>query len=293
MKKVLSLMLSFVFIFSLSVPALATNLESANDLTESASIYLSKEVQLELSLNRSTKSNGSYDSFEVKQFNNGQLSRKITLSDDGKFLLGTEYKDGAVVRNYTINLAERVQALPSMSTAASSNEYVVGYISFKPLTGQTTSERLRVYCDLYDTDSEPYVVKGRASDTLGDIASFILSILISYTFPATTLSELVATAIVSFFGGKVTGEAIGKTFTENVAVESNYYNFRSYKLSAGIYSNTYSGVSRRVITLKSKYYGQWFHEGTTPSTWKDGDVFAIWCWYDMYGDFCPGVKSYT
>ena len=297
MKKVLCLILSFVMIFSISVPTMAANLEPSNDLTERSSIYLSKEVQLDISLNRSTKQNDSPDSFEITQFNNGQLSRKVTLSDDGQFLLGTEYVAGVAVRNYIINIAERVQKLPSMSSSAiskaSSKEYVIGYITFNPLIDQTTSERLKVFCDPYDTDNEAYVVNGKASDTLADIASILLSIFISYAFPAATLSEIVASAIVGFFGGKLTGEAIGKNFTENVSVVSNYYRFRSYRLSAGIYSNTYSGVSRRVTTAKSKYYGQWFHEGTTPSTWKDGDAFAIWCWYDMYGEFCPGVKSYT
>lgn len=276
---------------------MAANLEPSSDLTERSSIYLSKEVQLDISLNRSTKQNDSPDSFEITQFNNGQLSRKVTLSDDGQFLLGTEYVAGVAVRNYIINIAERVQKLPSMSSSAiskaSSKEYVIGYITFNPLIDQTTSERLKVFCDPYDTDNEAYVVNGKASDTLADITGILLSIFISYAFPAATLSEIVASAIVGFFGGKLTGEAIGKNFTENVSVVSNYYRFRSYKLSAGIYSNTYSGVSRRVTTAKSKYYGQWFHEGTTPSTWKDGDAFAIGCWYDMYGEFCPGVKSYT
>lgn len=297
MKKVLCLILSFVMIFSLSVPAMATTIEPSSDLTESSSIYLSKEAQLDISLNRSTEQNASSDSFEVTQFNNGQLSRKVTLSDDGQFLLGTEYAAGVAVRNYTINIAERVQKLPSMSSSAiskaSSNEYVIGYITFNPLIGQTTSERLKVFCDPYDTDNEAYVVNGKASDTFADIVAILLSIFVAYAFPAAKLSELVASAIVAFFGGELSGAAIGKNFTETVSVLSTYYRFRSYKLSAGIYSNTYPGASRRVTTKKSKYYGQWFHEGTTAITWKDGDAFAIWCWYDMYGEVCPGVKSYT
>lgn len=99
--------------------------------------------------------------------------------------------------------------------------------------------------------------------------------------------------MVGFFGGKLTGEAIGVAFTEEVAVVSQYFNFRAYKFSTGIYSNTYSGISRQVTTQKSKYYGDWFYEGITPSTWKDGDEFAIMCWNNMYNEYYPGVKSYT
>lgn len=83
---------------------MAANLEPSSDLTERSSIYLSKEVQLDISLNRSTKQNDSPDSFEITQFNNGQLSRKVTLSDDGQFLLGTEYVAGVAVRNYILTL---------------------------------------------------------------------------------------------------------------------------------------------------------------------------------------------
>lgn len=299
MKKFLSFLLSLVILFSLSVPALATNLEPTNGFTESTFINLSEEVHLDISLNRSSEANASSDSFEIKQFNHGQLSRKVTLSADKKFLLGTEYKDGTVVRNYTINLAERVHRLPSMSSTtttvsnARSQEYVIGYITFNPLPEQTTSERLKVYCDPYLTDNEAYTVHGDEADAFSDIVGILFSIFISYAFPATALSEIVASAIVGFFGGKITGTVIGTTFTETVSVEATYYSFRSYKLSADTYSNTYYGVSRRVTTRQSQYTGQWFHEGTTPSTWKDEDAFAIWCWYDMYGDYCPGVKSYT
>lgn len=141
--------------------------------------------------------------------------------------------------------------------------------------------------------THPYTIHGEAADSFADIVGMLFSIFVAYAFPAQTLAEIIASTVVSFFGGKITGKEIGKAFTEEVAVVSTHYNFRSYKMSAGIYSNTYSGISRRVITEQSNYTGQWFHEGTTPSTWKDGDAFAIWCWYDLYGDYCSGVKSYT
>lgn len=297
MKKFLSLLLSFIMVFSLSAPALAANSEATNDPVESTTVYLSNEVQLDIQVGRRAQINNTTASFEITQFNNGQLSRKVTLSDDGKFLLGTEYVDGIAVRNYSINLAERVQRclseFPNITPRASSKEYTIGYITYKPIIGETANERLRVYCDPYDTDNEPYVVNGKASDSFADIVGILFSIFLAYYFPVETLSEIVASTIVGFFGGKVAGNTIGVNFTENVSVIASYYNFRAYKYSTGIYSSIYSGVSRRVVTQKSKYYGDWFHEGITPSTWKNGDEFAIMCWNNMYNEYYPGVKSYT
>lgn len=121
----------------------------------------------------------------------------------------------------------------------------------------------------------------------------IFTILLAHYFPAETLYEIVASAIVGFFGGDVLGKTIGVYFSETVSVNASYYNFRAYKYSTGIYSNTYSGISRRVVTKCSNYTGDWFHEGITPSTWKNGDEFAIMCWNNMYNEYYPGVKSYT
>ncbi|MDE6840643.1 MAG: hypothetical protein K2P49_07325 [Oscillospiraceae bacterium] len=297
MKKILSLTLCLSMLFTLIVPSYAIASESDQFHTDTNTVYLSDEVSLNISIIDNDNSDSPSTSFEILQFNNGQLVRKVTLSDDGGFLLGTEYNDGAVVREYSISLVERIDSCPSVPQAtivnARSAEYVIGYITFNPLIGETTSERLKVYCNPYFYDTESYVVNGKAADAVADVAGILFSIFISYAFPAAELSKIVAEAIISFFGGKIIGNAIGVNFTEKVAVESYYYSFRSYKLSAGIYSSSYSGISRRVTTLESTYSGQWFHEGTTPSTWKDGNVFAVWCWNEMYGEYCPGVKNYS
>lgn len=297
MKRILSLILCITTSFTLVVPSYAAAPMSDQPHADTATVYLSDEVSLNISITDQAQPDSPSKSFEISQFNHGELVRKVTLSDDGKFLLGTEYSDGAVVRQYSINLAERIHIQTSSSTTAATNvrsaEYVIGSIVFNPLIGETTGERFRVYCDPYFTDPESYVINGKAADALSDIAGILLGIFISYKWPAEKLSQIVAEAIVSALGGKVTGSAIGIAFTETVAVESHYYNFRSYKLSAGIYSNTYSGISRRVLTTESNYTGQWFHEGITPSTWKDGNLFAVWCWNDMYGEYCPGVSSYS
>lgn len=297
MKRVLSLILCFSTSFSLIVPSHAAASMSDQPRTDTATVYLSDEVSLNISITDQDHPDSPSTSFEISQFDNGRLVRKVMLSDDGKYLLGTEYSDGTVVRQYSINLTERIDfhpsATPATMTSARSAEYVIGYITFNPLVGETTSERLRVYCDPYYYDEESYTINGKAADAFSDIVGILLSFFVSYSWPAEKIADIVAQTIVSFFGGKVTGSAIGVAFTETVAVAAYYYNFRSYKLSAGIYSNTYSGISRRVLTRKGCYCGNWYHEGTTPSTWKDGNVFATWCWNDMYGEYCPGVKSYS
>ncbi len=297
MKRILSLMLCFATSFTLVVPSYAAAPMSDQPHADTATVYLSDEVSINISIADQAQPDSASESFEILQFNHGELVRKVVLSDDGKFLLGTEYSDGTVVRQYSINLAERIDFHPSTPsatmTSARSAEYVIGHITFNPLVGETTSERLRVYCDPYYYDEESYTINGKPTDALSDIAGILLGIFIGYKWPAEKLAQIVAEAIVSTLGGKVIGSAIGIAFTETVAVAAHYYNFRSYKLSAGIYSNTYSGISRRVLTRKGGYEGQWFHEGITPSTWKDGNLFAVWCWNDMYGEYCPGVSSYS
>ena len=299
MKRIASLLLSVIIICSLIIPAVATEIESASGMMDSVSIDLSDKVQLNISFPQETQANSSITPFEIEQYNEGRLVVKVMRSNDGRFLLGTEYDDaGTIIRTYTIDLAEHIQRNSSTPSSAVPNStvngnYVIGLITFNPIVGQTTSERLRVHCNHYDHDYESYTVNGRATQSLADIAGILISLLISFFTSPVELADYVAVAIVSFFGGEIAGREIGVNFSETVAVVSDYYKFSSYKLSAGIYSMEYSGISRRVITEKSQYYGQWFHEGITPSTWKNDNTFALWCWNDLYADIFPGVKSYS
>lgn len=286
-------------IFTISMPALAIEPEySEPEYSDTALVDLSNEISLEVSLIKENQKSSEVTNFEIKQFNNGQLVRKVTQSEDGRFLVEAEYENDVIVGERIIEIADRVEVLPSQSSSEiysenKSSEYLIGYIFFNPLIGETKGECLRAYCDPYLVDDESYKINGKASDTLATIAGIIAGCIIGYQFPAKDLCEYIAAAIIGWFGGSLAADTIGVFFSETVSVESHYYDMRCYKLSAGTYSNTYGGISRQVQTKQSQYYSQWFHEGATPSTWKNGDMLAIWCWYDMYAEYCPGVDYYA
>ena len=61
-----------------------------------------------------------------------------------------------------------------------------------------------------------------------------------------------------------------------------------------MYSRGLKGISRYVITQKSKSYQNWFHENFTPATWKEEDYLPIYFWDDLFSVYgiCPGVERY-
>lgn len=295
MKKFISLLLCCIMIFSISSPAFAIEID--NNSVER--IDLSDGVRLEVSIIQEVREN-AIPKFEIKQFSDDRLVRRVTCSEDGKYLLGTAYDEEGNSREYRILIADRIQKVDSQQfelenllEVARSKESRIGYINYKSLPGTTKGERLEVFSDCYKSDEESYTINGKAADTAADIAGIIISILVAHYIPASTLSAQIATAIISFFGGAAVGDAIGVNFTEKVSVKADYYKMRSYKDYADRYSNTYEGIERVVKTKSSKYYSETFCEGITPKTWKDKNTFAIWCWNDMYGEMCPGVKSYS
>ena len=284
-------------IFSLTGNALAAELQLENQYADTAMVTLSDEIDLKITIIQKPQTRNSIadTSFIVEQYNYGELSRRVSLSADGQFLLGTVYENGVAVSEYEIKISERVSknvtGSSSITPYATSAEYLIGYIVYNPVEGATTSEQLEVYCDPYKTDTESYTVNGKASDTLSDIAGIITSILVPIGLGAAGIAGIIAEVIVGFFAGKIVTGAIGTAFSEEVAVTAHYYNFRCYKIYAGIYSPTYPGVSRQVVTKHSDYYSQWFYEGITPETWKD-NTLAVWCWNAIFAGMYPGVKDY-
>lgn len=104
----------------------------------------------------------------------------------------------------------------------------------------------------------------------------------------------IAAAIVIAFGGSIAGGAIGVNFTEDVAVEADHYTLTGYDYSNNQYTAPQPGVAKKVITVKSKSYNEWFYEGFVPQNWKDGDNLAYVFWADLYNYLqYPGVKSYS
>lgn len=74
-------------LFTLIVPSYAIASESDQFHTDTNTVYLSDEVSLNISIIDNDNSDSPSTSFEILQFNNGQLVRKVTLSDDGGFCL--------------------------------------------------------------------------------------------------------------------------------------------------------------------------------------------------------------
>lgn len=296
MKKIFSLVLCLIMLVSTSIPAMAA---PSNVDSKTVKFTTSNTGYLEITYNNNhiSKSNETdqIESFIIKQFEYNNLVQTVEGKPGGSELIVTDWKDDKIVSSKTVQVSDIItkntntNSLQPLATTSVGSQ--IGYITYKLTTNATTSERIRVYSDLTDSDDESYTIRGKETDTLATIVGAIASV-ISLFIPAATVPRQIAIAIISAFGGSIAGGAIGVAFSESVSVHAEHYTLTGYDYSTNRYTQGYEGIKRRVQTKKSSSYNEVFYDGFTPDNWKD-NALAYWFWCDLFGDPYPGVKSYT
>lgn len=300
MKKLVSICICLSMCLSLVAPAAALREETpSSDRLEI--IYGTNDVTLATSSDSEQIRNGT--PFEVRQFSNEELIQTVTGTVCGESLVITDYADGKIVAQQTIPVSDIIThndtpALTgSLATAESgisvTSSSLIGYMTFNPVYYETSSRRVSVYSDLYDSDNEAYTIHGKVTDTIAMIAGAITSALVTYFSKDAELGYQIAVSIVGALGGNVENGVIGIAFSEDVAVYAYYYSMKTCDYSTGRYSYEYKGTAKRVSTKNSSYYNKWFYDGYTPYTWTQLELFPYYTWNDLWPlDTYPGVKIY-
>lgn len=302
-KKLVSILLCLAMSISIVSPVMAATPEVSDyNQKESVSFSTSSTGRMDIiykpEKNTTRTSDNNQNTFQIKQYENDELIQTVIGSPGGDKLIVQNYEKGEICNEEIILVADRIiaqknETKPVMNVSATAASYgsLLGTIVYNKVVGGTIEEQIKVYSKLTNQDTESYTVNGKASDTLAIITGAILSAL-SVFLPAASIARQIAIAIISGVGGSVAGGAIGKAFREEVAVYARHYRLTGYHVATGRYSAGYNGISRHVLTSNSNYYNQWFYEGYTPNTWKQGDNLAITLWNSMIGLPWPYVKAY-
>lgn len=302
-KKFVSILLCLAMSISIATPAMAATPEvSDHNQNESVSFLTSSTGRMDIIYKPTNNSKSKFDNnqntFEIKQYENDELIQTVIGSPGGDKLIVQNYEGGEIRNEEIILVADRVivhktTLEPALNVRANAAYYgsLLGTIVYNKAVGSTTEEQIKVYSKLTNEDTESYTINGKATDTLAVITGLIFSALSAFV-PAATVARKIAVAIISGLGGSIAGGAIGIAFSEDVAVNARHYTLTGYHAITGRYSSGYNGVARQVRTRSSNYYNQWFYDGYTPYTWRDGDNLAISLWNSMIGLPWPYVKAY-
>ena len=312
MKKFISLILVLAMALSVCVlPAQAVNISETAENDYMSSFATSDTGRMDISYTVSAPSSFATSTmreihFSIKQYEGNELVQTVDGEAGGSQLLVTDYQNGAVVQRRIVPVSDIIEPIygtdlnaqdaEASSVAASSVGTRIGYITFNPVTYESSGRRISVYRSLDDSDVTGYVIHGKAIDTLSVIVGAIASV-ISVFIPQESVAEQIAIAIISALGGSVAGGAIGITFSENVAIR--YYDYTitgcdSATTGYDRYTYGYTGREMHVLTEHSDYYDEWFYEGYTPHTWKNDNLLPYFFWNDLWpNETYPQVKSYS
>ena len=304
MKKIISLILCLSLVLTFEVPVKA---EVYNSVSSKIKVfYLSDTERMEITYDtenipkskfRSTNNFMLLEKFQIRTFQEDQLVQSVEGEKGGSKLIVTNYENGNTTQE-VIDINSRVKKKEApihyLSIPSNPNDIgsLIGAIKYKKdMLGE--HRKAKVYSKLEYSDEESYTIYGQQKDTMAVIVGIVFSIISVFLSGGVSLAQQIAIAIISAAGGSVAGGAIGVSFSDEVSVLALHYSFRA-KTSDGSISNEVIGTSRRVKTKKSKYFGQWFHEEPTPTTWKKDDMLPIYFWNDLFSPFgiCPGVESY-
>jgi len=143
MKKIISLLLSFVMIFTMSIPTFAASNEvTENENQEKTVVQLSDGNYMEITseINNSTRASGDRGSFFIKEFVNDELIHTVEGTYGGSQLICTDYENGQEVNQKIINIADRVSVSKSSSgqpAAAASYGSAIGKIVYNKDKGSS------------------------------------------------------------------------------------------------------------------------------------------------------------
>lgn len=302
LQKFVSVLLCISMSISLAIPAMAA-CTNTSDQDKYVSFQTSNTGRMEIIYDTANKSksvfNSNQNAFEINQYENDELIQTVIGCPGGDKLLVQNYEAGELRSEEIILIADRVSTHKTASdlalnrrTSKASYGSLLGTIIYNKAVAGTVEEQIKVYSNLTSQDTESYTINGKASDTLAVVVGIIASV-VSVFIPVATVPRQIAVAIISALGGSVAGGVIGIAFSEDVAVNSEYYTLTGYHARTNRYSSGYDGVARQVCTKNSSYYNEWFYEGYTPYNWKDGDNLAIALWNSMIGTMWPYVKQYV
>lgn len=172
MKKIISLLLSIVMIFTMSISTFAASNETVADQKQNkTTIQLAAGNYMEIitEMNNHTRVFND-EGFFISEYINNELTHTVEGTFGGSQLLCTDYKGGQAVSQKIINVADRVSVSDSSSgqkVASASYGSVLGKIVYnKDIGNNTPGEEITVYSKVTDQDNEAYTIHGAVTDRI-------------------------------------------------------------------------------------------------------------------------------
>lgn len=311
MKKVASIMLCVVMVFTMSVSSLA----DGNSMTEVCTIELDDGISLEIVMYKSSQLNTSstgddnesnVDSIVTKQYNDGELSQKVELQPGSGKLFITNYENG-IISGYEVKETNEIITYNGCQSsqvenplyANLANETYEGRITYNSAYNYEVwaqrQEIVNVYSELIRSDIESYTINANVGTTLSEMSAVVTEFLISKAIanPETAAGALISNVAI-WFAQFIVGGVVTAFFSEEVGVYVDYYNM----IGVHTYSNrseSMPGNVKEVATEASGYHSDIFIEGFTPYNWNENDGFAtaMWNFIVLSMNTYPGVASYS
>ena len=295
-KKVVSILLCLAIIMSMTVPAMATN-ATISDQTMRVNVTEDVYLDIVVSPNQERKVNSdSGDEFIIRQYKNDNLTQVVSGEVGTGKVFVVNYENSKIKNEKVLLTANRVTVKSSIAEQrvemlASSTNYgnVLGYIVYNKAYGSQKEEELAVYSLNGTTQKGKYVINGAMGETVSEFLAIGFDIL-GVIIPVEGIALKILTAIAIRHVGGGIGDVITSSFTEEVDVEATPYTLRGYHAASNYYSLGYEGTEYHVTS--SNHNGEWYYEGYTPHTWKDGDILANILWISIFGGVYPYVKEY-
>ena len=299
MKKLLSVVLSVIVIFSLSVPSLA-----AGPTTEETYLLdIGDGASIELEIYSHVDSNTTWRSFRSIQYYNGEIVQAIDGVIGEEQLRITNYENGVVASNSTANVSERIKCDTKYVTqslqAANAGQYgaLCGSITYNEQINNEIFVRRKEVADVYSqyngSEYDQYVINAKAGDTINFWVGVILSIGGAILTARYEMVGIIVAGVIGAAGGVITGGIVQNNVTETVDVTSMSYTMTAVHRDSG---RTYTswGDAMQVISKGSSRYNEWYYTGTTPRNWKNDDYARdVWNNCVLVMSEYPGVFSYS
>lgn len=297
-KKVVSILLCLAIIMSMTVPAMAIN-TTVSEKTMRINVTEDVYLDIVISPNKERKVNAdSGDEFIIRQYVNDNLTQVVSGEVGTGKVFVVNYENSKVKNEEVLFTADRATVKSStdeqpMEMRASSTNYgnVIGYIVYNKAYGSQREEELAVYSLKGTTKTGEYVINGAMGDTVSEFIAIGFD-LIGAIIPFKSIAIKIFTGIFLRHVSGGIGDVITDSFTEEVDVKATPYTLRGYHAASNYYSLGYEGTEYYVTSTSSDHYGEWYYEGYTPHTWKDGDILANILWVSIFGGVYPYVKEY-
>ena len=289
MKKILSLSMALIMVFTLCAPASALGIIE-EDISMQEPIYGYTFIETKLA-------NGNV---ELRSYYNGEFQKKYTIQPGAMTIL---VESAASDEPYTINSAVSVmRTVPAVAPNAE-RWAACGYINYNE---HVTKGEVRAYVMAYgNSETKEVPLNVQESTPIDNVVAFLTSYILSHgldlilesKYPgASQIARGIVSSIIGERGVAVINGIIQSAFTDTVKAYITDWDFKATPfMDSGVGDTIYLYNQGRTQLIMHTGNVEWDEtsEGFTVYDWRHSTL-ALNAWNAMFpGYTCPGIMSYT